>query len=270
VSPRRPCAARVVHGHWARLAKAAVLPKAAVLLVAALLAASACRKSSPSVQGPTPSSGEQQAGLPPLELTPATPGLLLTWADDQGDFHVVETIDAVPEDRREKVRVVLRDRVEGTGDLVYVADLRAKQGDHYAVNVVARSEWEEIGAAKRKSRMEAFAPGAKRPGPEGSAQPEPEATPAAPMGKVTAIVYGASWCKPCHDAERYLKGLGVQVTKKDIEESPAAQAEMQTKLARTHKSGASIPVIDVMGQLFVGYNPGALKRAVDAARQRTL
>jgi glutaredoxin len=84
---------------------------------------------------------------------------------------------------------------------------------------------------------------------------------------VTAIVYGADWCKPCHDAERYLKSLGVRVTKKNIEESRAAQAEMQQKLARAQRSGSSIPVIDVMGRILIGYSPGSLKQAVEAAKQ---
>ena len=68
------------------------------------------------------------------------------------------------------------------------------------------------------------------------------------------------------DLERYLKSLGVSVTKKNIEESRAAQAEMQQKLARANRSGSSIPVIDVMGRIFVGYSPGSLKQAVEAAR----
>jgi hypothetical protein len=56
------------------------------------------------------------------------------------------------------------------------------------------------------------------------------------------------------------------VTKKNIEESRAAQAEMQEKLARVNRNGGGIPVIDVMGKIFVGYSPGSLKQAVDAAR----
>jgi glutaredoxin len=79
-------------------------------------------------------------------------------------------------------------------------------------------------------------------------------------------VYGADWCKPCHDAERYLKSLGVAVTKKNIEESRAAQAEMQEKLARSNRAGSSIPVIDVMGKIFIGYSPQSLRQAVEAAR----
>jgi glutaredoxin len=213
--------------------------------------------------------------LPELRLTDETPQLLLTWIGEEGDFHVEEAIDKVPAERRARVRVVLTDRAEGSGASVYVADLTVKREDgSYAVTSLPREEWEKLGADLRKTRMEALAPGAKPSGESGSGSgaggAEPNVKSPAPIeanGAVTAIVYGADWCKPCHDAERYLKSLGVSVTKKNIEESRAAQAEMQEKLARANRAGSSIPVIDVMGRIFVGYSPGSLKQAVEAARQ---
>jgi glutaredoxin len=218
--------------------------------------------------------------LPPLRLADDSPNLLLTWVSDEGDFHVVESIGLVPEGRRQQVRVVVTDQAAGTGSTVYVADLTAKQSDGtYPVITLPRTEWEKLGADRRKTRLEALAPGT-------GASPEAAAAnadgvggpviggpvvggPAAPAhlgGGISAIVYGADWCKPCHDAERYLKSLGVSVTKKDIEESRAAQAEMQQKLVRVKRAGAGIPVIDVMGKIFVGFSPGSLKQAVDAAK----
>jgi glutaredoxin len=151
---------------------------------------------------------------------------------------------------------------------VYVANLADKRPDGtYAVTTLPRAEWEKLGADRRKTRLEALAPG-QLPAP---ADPSPPGAGAAPEASaaISAIVYGADWCKPCHDAERYLKSLGVSVTKKNIEESRAAQAEMREKLARVQRSGAGIPVIDVMGKIFVGYSPGPLKQAVDAARHAT-
>jgi glutaredoxin len=172
------------------------------------------------------------------------------------------------------VRVVPTDQAEGSGASVYVADLTVKRPDGtYAVSTLPRSEWEKLGADLRKTRMEALAPSAKPAAPEGSAgagnavagNPTLDAQQA--NGAVSAIIYGADWCKPCHDAQRYLESLGVSVTKKNIEESRSAQAEMQEKLARSNRAGSSIPVIDVMGRIFVGYNPGSLKQAVDSARR---
>ena len=84
---------------------------------------------------------------------------------------------------------------------------------------------------------------------------------------VTVIIYGAEWCKPCHDAERYLRSKGISVVKKDIEESPAAAAEMREKLEKSGQRGGSIPVIDVRGQILVGWSPQAVERALAKAKE---
>lgn len=239
---------------------------ALALLVAASLAAGCRARQEPSdpvaaTAAPAPSD------LPPLVLNDGTPNLLLTWVDVDGDFHVVEKVSDVPVDRRSQVRVVVTDRSEGTGQTVYVADLGAPGADGtYPVSALSRADWEKIGAERRKARMEALAPAEHPP-----AQVEGKAA-AAPLDvarPVSATIYGADWCKPCHDAERYLKTLGVTVTMKNIEESRAALAEMQQKLVRVNRQGAGIPVIDVMGKILVGYSPGTLKQAVDAARAQS-
>ncbi len=80
------------------------------------------------------------------------------------------------------------------------------------------------------------------------------------------IIYGASWCHPCHEAQAYLKSKGVAVVMKDIEEDPGAAAEMRQKLERSGQRGGSIPVIDVKGQILVGYSSGALDRTLARAQ----
>jgi glutaredoxin len=244
-----------------------------LLLLVSLVCCQAAANGSGS-EGIAPAPAAETPELPPLRLLDETPNLLLTWIGEDGDFHVVERIDAVPSDRREQVRVVLTDQAEGRGSSVYIADLRNKRPDGtYAVTTLARVEWEKLGAQRRKVRIEALAPAAAAAAQptEGGAEAAPGATPApnpaAPGAAISAIIYGADWCKPCHDAERYLKSLGVTVTKKDIEESRAARAEMQEKLARVNRAGAGIPVIDVMGKIFVGYSPDSLKQAVDTAKR---
>jgi len=225
------------------------------------VAATGCHKKGGGSGAPATGSAEPR-DLPPLALKDDTPNALLTWVDDHGDFHVVEHVVDVPDAGREAVRVVLSDRNDGTGDSVYVANLREKQADGaYAVKSMARAQWDELGAKNRKARLEALAPSASPPaGPSSSA---------VAAGPVTAIIYGASWCGPCHQAEALLKSMGVNVTKKDIEENPSAGEEMQEKLRRAHRQGGSIPVIDVMGQILVGFSPGALRAAVDHARGGT-
>ncbi len=209
--------------------------------------------------------------LPPLEVKDDTPNLLLTWIDDKGDFHVVQKPADVPKESRDPVRVVITTREEGTGKLVYVSNLNeVTPTGSYRVKTLTRAAWDELGAGKRKARLEALAPSAVAP-PADSAPPNPGSdiagAPKKPIATgVSATIYGASWCKPCHDTARYLKQRGVTVIDKDIEENEVAAAEMRQKLARAGRTGSSIPVIDLMGQILVGFSPLALDQAIEAAR----
>jgi glutaredoxin len=242
---------------------------AALATCATLLGA--CGRADPTTSD-APSEGRPEGtqpiprSLPPLELRDDTPDLLLTWIDAQGDFHVVQTIADVPADARDRVRVVVTTRREGTQDLLYVADLSKKlENGSYPVATLARSEWDAIGAEKRRKRLEALAPDIPRP------ERPPDEPRAAPDGSLTAVIYGADWCQPCHQAEHLLQKLGVQVVKKDIEESPEAHQEMQRLLRQAGRSGGSIPVIDLGGKLFVGFDARALTQAVaKASKTETL
>jgi len=217
--------------------------------------------------GATPQTNE----LPPLEIKDDSPNLLLTWIDDKGDFHVVQKPADVPKEGRENVRVVVTTREEGTGKLVYVSNLNeVTPAGAYRVKTMTRAAWDELGASKRKARLEALAPSAV-PAPSGSgpasASPDASGSPKqAARSGISATIYGASWCKPCHDTARYLKQKGVTVIDKDIEENEVAAAEMRQKLARAGRAGSSIPVIDIGGQIMVGFSPMAIDQAIEAAR----
>jgi len=205
----------------------------------------------------------QAAELPPLEIKDDTPNLLLTWIDEKGIFHVVEKPADIPKEGRDNVRVVITTREDGTGKLVYVASLNeVTPTGAYRVKTMTRAAWDELGARQTPSsprsaraeraalalglRAAEAAPGA----PNAAAAPQK-----ALASGISAIIYGASWCKPCHDTARYLKQRGVTVIDKDIEENEVAAAEMRQKLARAGRSGSSIPVIDLMGQIMVGLQP---------------
>jgi glutaredoxin len=158
------------------------------------------------------------------------------------------------------------EREEGTGKLVYVANLSETTPEgNYRVKTMTRAAWDELGASRRKARLEALAPSSV-PAPSASASPDSPKAAGNPNAKVSVIIYGASWCKPCHEAAAYLKARSVRVIEKDIDDSDAARSEMQKKLERAGLGGAQIPVIDVMGQILIGYSPRALDRALEAAR----
>lgn len=217
--------------------------------------------------GTKPASAAPKASaLPALSVKADTPNLLLTWIDDKGDFHVVQKPTDVPPEGRKSVRVVESDKEAGTGDLVYVANLDETAPDgSYRLQTMTRAQWDELGASRRKARLEALAPSAAPPPSASTASGSEQNGPAAP-GKLVAIIYGANWCRPCHAAADYLQAHGVTVIHKDIEASEAAQAEMSQKLARAGRSGSSIPVIDIMGQILVGYSPAALDQAIRTAQ----
>jgi len=248
-------------------------PTLALFLVAALAMTSACRRKETGAPGEASSAGSAApASLPPIVFKDDTPNALLTWIDDQGEFHVVEHASEIPEPARAAVRVVLTSRTDGTGDSVYVADLTRKAPDgSYEVRSMTRASWDELGASKRKARLEALAPSAAPPAPSAGPASAPDRPgSSATKGEITAIIYGASWCGPCHQAEALLKSLGVKVTKKDIEASEDAEREMQEVLRRAHRHGGSIPVIDIMGQVFIGFSESAIRAAVERARSSRL
>jgi glutaredoxin len=244
-----------------------------VLLLAVAVGASACKKPTTDKSNDT-STTPKASELPPLEVKADSPNLLLTWIDDKGDFHVVQRPADVPNEGRGKVRIVVTNREEGTGALVYVTNLdETTATGAYRLKTMPRPEWEELGASKRKARMEALAPSALPSGSAGPGSAGPDGKPPsgnaaakAPANGIVVIIYGADWCKPCHDAERYLKQRGATVIKKNIDDNEVAAEEMHKKLARAGRSGASIPVIDIMGQIQVGFSPAALEEALATAR----
>lgn len=212
--------------------------------------------------------------LPPLVVRDDTPDLLLTWIDDHGDTHSATTPAEIPIGGKSYVRVVSADRVAGTGNTFYVADYSRKLDDGtYPVKSVARRVWD---AEIERRRAEYVAELEQRMKPRGTTELPPQAPPPADkipkaeLGDLRVIIYGASWCGPCHQAADYLKSRGVDYVLKDIETSEAAASEMREKLRRVGEPGGSIPVIDVKGQILIGYSRSALDRALAKVARGTV
>lgn len=205
--------------------------------------------------GTTPVAAE----LPPLTLKDDTKDLLLTWIDERGDFHTTQSIGEVPVHARDAVRVVITSKDEGSvTEQVYVASLLTKRPDGtYEVRSMSRASWNALGAKHRKPL-----PGTSPAGSGGGPNVGP--VPGDHRAGGVVVIYGASWCGPCHQAQAYLESKKIKVIYKDIEAEPAADAEMQKKLEAAGKRGGTIPVIDVGGRILVGFRPGALDEAVAA------
>ncbi len=240
---------------------ARVLRLLAALLALSLVAvaAPACKRSHASAKTDEPA---------PIVVRADSQGLLLTWIDDKGDFHVETSVADVPLMGRDAVRVVDPDKDDGThADRVFVVDLRTPGADGtFPVRIMTRADFEALAVARREKTGPTLASAAP---PPASALPPPDDTPtgsAKPPGRALVVIYGASWCGACHDAEKYLRGKGVPYVEKDIEKDQGAAREMQEKLAKNGLRSGSIPVIDVRGKVMVGFNP----QEIDGALGQTL
>lgn len=203
--------------------------------------------------------------LPALSLLDDTPGLLLTWVDARGDYHTAQHPVEVPAEGRAAVRVVVLTKDEGAAtQLVYVADLNQKKTDgSYVVNTMTRTEWEAIADARRAQRIAAVAP---------HATAAPSAAAADDFyrqnnGKAAVVMYGAPWCGYCKAAREHLKKKGVPYVYKDIEADDAAADEMSKKLARAGKRPSGVPVFDVAGRMFIGFDARELDAAIQTANK---
>lgn len=230
------------------------------IVVAAGWATTGCRGKSRD-SGTDVAEGAPKAATAPPLLRDDTKDRILTWIDGAGDFHIVQSPSEVPEDGKEHVRVVDTTQDSGDPDSVFVTDLRQKKPDSsYTVTVISRVRWEELGAAKRKARLEALAPVASQLVPA-------SATASAPPKAAAVVIYGAKWCGACREAKKYLAKKGVNFLEKDVDESPTVQAELRAKLAKAGQPPtSSIPVLDIGGRMLVGFSQGAVDAALQAAR----
>ena len=241
----------------------------ALIAAAALLAvAPACRK-----KGGDGASDASSAEAVPITATDASEGLLLTWIDERGDFHVEQTPKDVPLVGRDAVRVVDPSRDDGTHpDRIFVADLRTALPDGtYTVRVSTKAEFDELAVQRRKGKSGVLEPtdgavaGPSLP-PTGTAPGTGHGTPSGdPSARPAVIIYGAEWCGPCHQAAAYLRSKNVPFVEKNIEADRAAGREMQEKLKKAGLYGGSIPVLDVRGKILIGFNARAVDEALGAA-----
>jgi glutaredoxin len=238
-------------------------PRLALLLLVALAvsAATACGSSSNADEGaepaPPPAAPITDAEIvrPPFAVRGELEGLLLVWFDAEGP-HTAQKRSDIPEARRSQVRVdslLIAPEARLDPAYVYLADVRTAGRDgSYVVRKVARESFEALLAEVRAAAAAAAAP------------------PAAPPGDPNAdvIVYGASWCGACRQAEAYLRSRNVPFVIKDIEHDDGAQAEMVRKAQAQGLSPTGIPVIDFRGHILLGFDQGSIDRLIASAPAR--
>jgi glutaredoxin len=202
----------------------------------------------------------------PIVVRDSSDGLLLTWIDDKGDFHVEQKVSDVPMMGRDAVRVVDPNKDEGThAGKVFVVDLRqAKADGTYPVSTMTREDFEKIAEARREKHGPTLATAASAAA-SATARADQTGGTGQDRARTTVIIYGASWCGACHEAAAYLRRKGIPFVEKDIEKDPQAAREMQAKLRSAGMHTGSIPVIDVRGKVMVGFNPSSIDDALGHA-----
>jgi glutaredoxin len=245
---------RVATSKMASSSLAAAL-MSALLLVATLGAG--CHRSAQA-------SASADASAPPLVVKEDTPGLLLTWIDEKGDFHVETKPADVPIVGRDAVRVVDPTREDSARvDAVFVADLRVAGPDgSFPVHTMSREDFDGLAVARRAKGNQPTLASAEAHDAGGAGGARERGGETAAAGRPTVIIYGASWCGACHQAMAYFKKKGVTFIEKDIEQDPGAEAEMTGKLRRAGLRGGGIPVLDIRGRIMVGFEPHAVDDAL--------
>ncbi len=207
---------------------------------------------------------------PAITVKDDSQGLLLTWIDEKGNFHVEQKVTDVPLVGRDAVRVVDPEKDDGTHEgKVYVADLRIKSPDGtYPVQAMTRADFDKLAVARREKLGPTLASAA--PSASASAAPTTTSTGGGGAhdpgtGRPPVIIYGASWCGACHEAAAYLRRKGIPYVEKDVEKDSGANDEMKAKLRRFGLPNGSIPVIDVRGKVMVGFDPTEVDEALGKA-----
>ena len=182
-----------------------------------------------------------------IRIHPENKNLLLTYLQADGSFATVDAIDRVPEKAREQVIVVdthLSPEQRNSGQVLYVADLTQPAEDgSYPYSLVSRFKFE-----RDLMRDPAAA--------SGVLPPECQALVASPSDKV--LLYKTDWCGVCKAAESFLRDHDIPYLAKDVEKDPQAQRELACKALKAQKRLSGVPVLDVGGQLMLGFDANRL------------
>ncbi|MGH1340567.1 MAG: glutaredoxin family protein [Nannocystales bacterium] len=210
-----------------------------------LAAMAACEPETPPTAADAPPSAEDAPTSASFE--PGKTPAVLTFAAERGSFTDSSKVEDVPEGSRGLVRVSLLEGPKPPPGQVWVANLKSSADASVELSTVARGMFEELALGQGLSSEVSL--------PEGL-EPPPQV--AANTGEV--IVYKTAWCGVCKKVQSYLDRKGVKYVSKDIEKDRAAAAELQGKAAKAGIGTGSVPVIDVGGELMVGFDRGRLEK----------
>lgn len=208
------------------------------LILVGMMAAPAlggCRKK--SKDGPPSSETAQAKTLPPITITRQR-SLVFTYRQG-GTFKTVASMDDIPLGSRGWVRVQ-DPQVRNVGSQkVYVADLRkANDKGEFPYRILGRRQ---------------FLSGSALPGGgKAGVGQGPGMKAVAGGGKI--VLYSRPGCGACDAVRAYLKQRGVSFEEKNIQADAAAAAELKAKATAKGFPTGVVPVIDVNGEIVVGFD----------------
>ena len=215
------------------------------LLVGLLL--SACHKGENKAAPPATTTE-----LPKISVSDRA-GLLFTYFDDQGHLQTAEKITAIPLAHRDAVRVIdlsVPPEARGAGKVIVSADLRSPRPDGtYPFQLLSALDYDHTvsNAAMDKKVATALA-----------------------QQKTQLTLYSTAWCGVCAKTREYLDSRHVAYVERDVEKDEAARAELMAKAQQAGVKPQGVPVIDVYGDLMLGFDVNRLDQLLSAHRAASL
>lgn len=164
--------------------------------------------------------------------------LLFRYRDAEGGFASATTIDEIPAAVRAAVQVVdlskspAERRANAQVQVFNLSDASATGA--YAGRFVPRAELESVLAAAAAEKK--------------TAQP-------------TVTMYSAAWCGVCKKARSFMTREGIAFVEKDIEKDTGAARELRNKAKQAGVSANGVPVFDIGGRIFSGFDPNTILKA---------
>ncbi|MCB9653872.1 MAG: hypothetical protein H6729_07050 [Deltaproteobacteria bacterium] len=250
-NPLEPSAFAGGHLIPQRNRKASVILKPITRVVALIVTfaiAPACRDTPEQAPSASELSETNAAPPPPIVVRDGNPNLIFTYRNSELDqaFKTATNIAEIPKTARKSVIVTdLSQSPESrqSGRYIFVADLtKPREDGTYPVAQASRYGFERGGAP---------------------AEGDEPAAPGQARGDRKVIVYSASWCGVCRQAKRALERWHVPFEEKDVEASRKAASELAAKAQARGVRPSGVPVIDVAGELLLGFDERALHDALE-------
>jgi glutaredoxin len=78
------------------------------------------------------------------------------------------------------------------------------------------------------------------------------------------LLYGAEWCGPCHKLRAWLTSREIDFGYVDIDKNAAGRRRLEQLRKKQQVENRSIPVVEIAGTLYVGFDREKLEPALDA------